>query len=125
MAGNLPSSFSLFGSKKPTEDKFEGEESYGDPKALSTGIVEDLKAIGVKGIGGDLQTLLEVVMAKGKPVDDKQMVVRNTSVDVLCYFLLSDFVFSDGETHCHHHVVTRIIQDQAQIDLYHHRHPVG
>ena len=81
MAGNLPSSFSLFDSKKPAEDKYEGEESYGDPKALSTGILEDLKAIGVKGIGGDLQTLLQVALAKGKPVDDKQMVVRSNGAD--------------------------------------------
>lgn len=85
MAGNLPSSFSLFGSKKPADDKYDGEESYGDPKALSTGIMEDLKAIGVKGIGGDLQTLLEVGLAKGKPVDDKQMVVRKPIVDARCH----------------------------------------
>lgn len=76
MAGNLPSSFSLFGSKKPAEDKYNGEEMYGDPKVLSTGIVEDLKAIGVKKIGGDLQTLLQVALTKGKPVDDKQMVME-------------------------------------------------
>lgn len=83
MAGNLPSLISLFGSKKPAEDKYNGDEIYGDPKVLSTGIAEDLKAIGVKKIDGDLQTLLQVALTKGKPIDDKQMLVRKMIVDSL------------------------------------------
>lgn len=55
------------------DDKYQGEESYGDPDVIATGVVDDLKAIGVKGVRGDIKTLLDVALAKGKPVDDKQM----------------------------------------------------
>lgn len=71
MAGNL------FGSSKPKQVKYAGRDSYGDPEVASTGIAEDLKAIGLKGISEDFKTLIGVWATKGKPVDDKKMTVRN------------------------------------------------
>jgi hypothetical protein len=46
----------LFGTKKGRDDKYQGVDSYGDAAQLSTGVMDDLKAIGVKGIRGDVQT---------------------------------------------------------------------
>lgn len=57
--------------------KYAGRDSYGDPDVVSTGIAEDLKAIGLKGISEDFKTLIGVWATKGKPVDDKKMTVRN------------------------------------------------
>lgn len=57
------------------DDKYQGEESYDDADALTTGILDDLKAIGAKGARSDIKTLLEVAMTKGKPIDDRQMIV--------------------------------------------------
>ena len=74
MAGNL------FGGSKPEQVKYAGRDSYGDPEVLSTGLAEDLKAIGLKGIPEDLKTLIGVWATKGKPVDDKKMTVRSWPV---------------------------------------------
>lgn len=71
MAGNF------FGGSKAEQVKYAGRDSYGDPDVVSTGIAEDLKAIGLKGISEDLKTLIGVWATKGKPVDDKKMTVRN------------------------------------------------
>jgi hypothetical protein len=74
----------LFGTKKGRDDKYQGAESYGDAAQLSTGVMDDLKAIGIKGVRGDVQTLLDVALAKGKPVDDKQMTVRQKAPSIFC-----------------------------------------
>ena len=87
----MASIFSSRGSKPEAETKYAGgSDFYGDPKALSTGVIDDLKSIGLSRIGGDVQTLLEVAFAKGKPVNDREMAVRKgssclfTIVDGLC-----------------------------------------
>ena len=73
----MASFFPSLGSKPEAETKFSGgSDTYGDPKALSTGVIDDLKAIGLGRLGGDVQTLLEVAFAKGKPVNDRELVVR-------------------------------------------------
>ena len=59
------------------DNRYQGVESYADPKALSTGLVEDLKALGFKAGEKDLHTLVQTTLAKGKPIDDKQMTVEN------------------------------------------------
>lgn len=57
--------------------KYAGRETYGDPDALSTGVAEDLKAIGSsKGAIADFKTLIEVATTKGEPIDDKKMMVK-------------------------------------------------
>ena len=116
--------FSLFGSKKPAEDKYAGQESYGDPKVLSTGVVEDLRAIGAKGIPGDLDTLLKVVTTKGQPVDDKQMVVRMEMSPPPGGFPLTVSGL-DGEAHRHHRIVAGNLQNAAQADLHDRGFSVG
>ena len=57
------------------DTRYQGGESYTDPKTLSTGLGEDLKALGLKAGQADLDTLVKVAFEKGKPVDDKQMTV--------------------------------------------------
>lgn len=57
------------------DERYQGGEAYADPKTLSTGLLEDMKAIGIKAGQGDIETLLKVGLTKGKPVDDKQMTV--------------------------------------------------
>jgi hypothetical protein len=42
---------------------------------MATGIVKDLKSVGLKAGMKDLQTLLKVVQVKGKPVNDREMTV--------------------------------------------------
>ncbi|KAI9671612.1 MAG: hypothetical protein M1829_004617 [Trizodia sp. TS-e1964] len=66
----------LHPARKDTAESYQGGESYGDPKLIATGLLEDLKAIGFKAAHSDLHTLLDVFMAKGKPVDDKLMTME-------------------------------------------------
>lgn len=65
----------LHPAKPDTREAYQGGESYGDPKVITTGLLDDLKAIGFKAANSDVRTLLEVFLAKGKPVDDRLMVV--------------------------------------------------
>lgn len=71
------------------DDKYQGEESYGDPELITTGVMDDLKAIGVKGARGDIKTLLDVALAKGKPSDDRQMTVTRVSTSFLDSWILT------------------------------------
>lgn len=64
--------------------KYQAGESYGDPDVLATGLVKDLSALGLKGKRNDLRTLIQLVKSKGKPIDDRQMLVsRLPSVSTL------------------------------------------
>lgn len=56
--------------------KYQAGETYADPKAQTTGFIDDLKAIGFKHSRADLETILEVVHGLGKPLDDKKFTVR-------------------------------------------------
>lgn len=57
-------------------NKYAGRDLYGDPDALSTGLAEDLKAIGSsKGAVADFKTLIEVATTREEPIDDKKMMV--------------------------------------------------
>lgn len=59
------------------EEKYQGGESYGDKKKVETGLWEDIKSMGSLGkIASNLFLVCEVVKEKGKPVDDKELVVR-------------------------------------------------
>lgn len=58
-------------------NKYAGRDTYGDPDTLSTGLAEDLKAIGSsKAAFADFKTLIEVATTKGEPIDDKKMMVN-------------------------------------------------
>jgi hypothetical protein len=57
------------------DEKYQAGEPYGDPSVMATGIVKDLKSVGLKAGMKDLQTLLKVVQVKGKPVNDREMTV--------------------------------------------------
>lgn len=59
--------------------KYQAGEPYRDPDVLATGIVKDLSALGLKGKRSDLRTLIQLVKAKGKPIDDRQMLVSLAS----------------------------------------------
>ncbi|KAH6722642.1 heme peroxidase [Leptodontidium sp. MPI-SDFR-AT-0119] len=58
------------------EEKYDVDGAYGDPKALTTGLLQDLKHAGIRGVRKNVFTLLQVAMQKGKPVDDKLMTME-------------------------------------------------
>ena len=65
--------------EKPSDDKYQGGESYADPKKIETGLLDDIKVLASKGkLISSALTLREVAKEKGKPVDDKKMTVRVT-----------------------------------------------
>lgn len=72
-----PMNWSMFNKKKIAADKddeaYQAGEPYGDPEVVSTGLADDLKAIGLKGAPKDLEVLINLVKNKGKPLDDRQM----------------------------------------------------
>lgn len=74
-----PFNWKIFNRKKIAEEeddqKFQAGESYGDPKVMATGIVSDLKSMGLKTSVKDLQTLFEVAKSTGKPINDRDMTV--------------------------------------------------
>ena len=74
-----PFNWKIFNKKKIAEEeddqKFQAGESYGDPKVMATGIVSDLKSMGLKTSVKDLQTLFEVAKSTGKPINDRDMTV--------------------------------------------------
>jgi hypothetical protein len=75
----VPERLGIISPSKDVEEKYDVNGSYGDPKALTTGLIRDLKHIGVKAGRKDILTLLQVAMAKGKPIDDRLMTVSNFS----------------------------------------------
>ncbi|KAF2139467.1 uncharacterized protein K452DRAFT_77778 [Aplosporella prunicola CBS 121167] len=56
------------------DEKYQAGETYGKPEALSTGLKEDLKAVGLKAAHSDLKTLLELL--QNKPMDDRKMTLE-------------------------------------------------
>ncbi|KAI9690830.1 MAG: hypothetical protein M1822_008449 [Bathelium mastoideum] len=63
--------------KRIEEEKYQGGESYADLPKLQTGLLADLRAIGgFKNIVASAQTLIEVAKGKGKPIDDKNMLME-------------------------------------------------
>jgi hypothetical protein len=63
--------------KRIQEEKYQGGESYADPKKVQTGLLDDLKAMGgLSKIIGNAQTLYELAKNKGKPDDDKKMLME-------------------------------------------------
>lgn len=51
-----------------------GDDSFTDAKVKQSGLLDDLKALG-PNIGKDAMTLLEKVMSKGEPYDDRTFLV--------------------------------------------------
>ncbi|KAH7407996.1 heme peroxidase [Cadophora sp. MPI-SDFR-AT-0126] len=58
------------------EEKYDVNGAYGDPKALTTGLLQDLRHVGIKGGRKNLFTLLKLATQKGQPVDDKLMTME-------------------------------------------------
>lgn len=71
----IPERLGIISPKDAAEEKYDVNDAYGDPKVLATGLVGDLKHVGIKAGRKDLFTLLKVATQKGKPVDDKLMTV--------------------------------------------------
>lgn len=69
----IPERIGIISPKDPVEEKYDVNESYGDPKVLTTGLIADLRHAGIKASRRNIFTLLKVGMQKGKPVDDKLM----------------------------------------------------
>jgi hypothetical protein len=69
----IPERLGLLPSTSDVEEKYDVNNSYGDPKVLTTGLIKDLRGVGIKTGRKHLRTLLQVAMTKGKPVDDKLM----------------------------------------------------
>lgn len=51
-----------------------GDDSFTEPKVKQSGLLDDLKALG-PDIGKSALTLLEKVMSKGEPYDDRTFLV--------------------------------------------------
>ena len=56
-----------------------GDESFTDTKVKQSGLLDDLKALG-PDIGRDAMTLLEKVMSKGEPYDDRTFLVGHATL---------------------------------------------
>lgn len=61
--------------QREDDEKFQAGEPYGDPRTVSNGLVDDLRAVGFTAATKDLQTLIEVFKNKGKPENDREMAV--------------------------------------------------
>jgi hypothetical protein len=62
---------------KKVERKYQGGEAYGDPKKVETGVLEDLRSLGsLDEAMTSIGTLVELLRQRGKPIDDRKMVVR-------------------------------------------------
>ncbi|KAF2177884.1 prostaglandin G/H synthase 2/cyclooxygenase 2, pgh2/cox2 [Zopfia rhizophila CBS 207.26] len=57
-------------------DRYQAGEAYADDVALTTGLLEDLQAVGIGGVTKDVQTLMDVFKTKGKAIDDKEMTME-------------------------------------------------
>ncbi|KAL1638781.1 hypothetical protein SLS58_008595 [Diplodia intermedia] len=58
------------------DEKFQAGEPYGDPDVVSSNLVEDLRTVGFNAATKDLKTLIEVFKAKGKPQNDREMLME-------------------------------------------------
>jgi hypothetical protein len=71
----IPEHLGIISPKNGIQEKYDVNGSYGDPKVLTTGLLADLKHVGIKAGRRDIFTLLKVATQEGKPVDDKLMTV--------------------------------------------------
>ena len=60
-----------------------GDDSFTEEKVEQSGLLEDLKALG-PNIGKDAMTLIEKVMNKGEPYDDKTFLVSSCPSAFYC-----------------------------------------
>ena len=56
-----------------------GDDSFTEERVQQSGILDDIKALG-PNLGEDALALMQEVMGKGKPYDDRTMVVCSTGV---------------------------------------------
>ena len=67
---------SFFSHEKDLENPSNyGDASFTDEVVEQTGLMDDLKALG-PNIGKDAMTLIEKVMSKGEPYDDRTFLVN-------------------------------------------------
>lgn len=83
-----PLNAKIFNRKKIAEEeddeKFQAGEPYGDPEVVSTNLVQDLRTIGFATSVKDLKTLITAFKAKGKPQNDREMLVSGEDPVWLC-----------------------------------------
>ncbi len=61
---------------KKAEAKYQASEVYGDPKKVETGILADIRSLGsLDEAVTSVRTLVELLRQRGKPIDDRKMVV--------------------------------------------------
>ena len=60
-----------------------GDDSFTEAKVEQSGLLEDLKALG-PDIGKDAMTLIEKVMTKGQPYDDRTFLVGPYPSSLYC-----------------------------------------
>lgn len=56
----IPERIGIISPKDPVEEKYDVNESYGDPKVLTTGLIADLRHAGIKASRRNIFTLLKV-----------------------------------------------------------------
>lgn len=94
------------------DEKYQAGEPYGDPKVLAPSLVDDLKAVGLKGGVKDLQTLLQAAKTKGKPANDREMLVSSPR----SHGRYGTDNSTDGEDDCHCCIFTTQLQGPAEAD---------
>lgn len=76
-----PLNWEVFGGGSPTtkpgslDEAYQAGTSYADDEEMPTGALEDLKALGFSG-GKNLETLMDVIKGKGKPMNDRAMTME-------------------------------------------------
>jgi hypothetical protein len=116
----VPECLGIISPSSDIKEKYDVNNSYGDPGVLATGLVADLKHIGIKAGRKHLRTLLQVAMTKGEPVDDKLMTVSWLSV--MGYQVNKRL---DGEDDGYYRIAAAKFEIQEALDSNDCSHPLG
>lgn len=96
-----------------------GDASFTEERIEESGLVDDIKALG-PNIGADALALIQEVMGKGKPYDDRTMVVCSNRV-WLDEAIYSCFGIIDGEGHEIDSFSAAEFQDAEEVVRHHHQ----
>lgn len=95
-----------------------GDDSFTEERIQQSGILDDIKALG-PNLGADALALMQEVMGKGKPYDDRSMVVCFNRIPVY-EGTYSCFGITDGEGHEIDSLSTAKLQDAEEVVRHHH-----